>query len=151
MYCGRILCARHIPLGCTVHRKSARRHPERTPQDFVEPDMSVLKITGMSNHFAFRFDSESGSALEVMERKRMHGNPEVAKRIAADIHQSLFRGRILETDRIVGTRHLPFENLSQLFRRTGGMKYDFIRWQVQGSKERQPLNVVPVKMCQQEM
>src|SRR5271157_5457424 len=105
------------------------------PQDFVEPDMSVLKITGMSNHFAFRFDSVSGSALEegkvithashfafrfdsvsgsaleVMKRKRMYGYTEVAKRIAADIHQGFFRGRILETDRIVGTRHLPFQNL----------------------------------------
>src|SRR5271157_6620605 len=38
------------------------------PQDFVEPDMPVLKITGMSDHFAFRFDSVSGSALEVMKR-----------------------------------------------------------------------------------
>jgi len=87
----------------------------------------------------------------MMKRKRPDGKPEVMKGIRTDVYESLSGGGVVETDWVVGIRHLPVQYPFQGFGRTAGMEDDLAGGRVKGREIRQTLNVVPVEMRKQQM
>src|SRR5664279_1425681 len=86
-----------------------------------------------------------------MHRKRMHRNSKVVEGFRTDVYEGFPGGGIVETNRVMGIRHLPVQDLFQHFGRAGRVEDDLVGRRIKWSEIWQALNVVPVEMRKQQM
>ena len=111
----------------------------------------MLIIGDVSNHRASALNPVAGGTLGMIQRERADGQAARLDRIAGfDLMEIAIRRHLTEIDGEVRLRHLPFQRFLERPSRRTRKERDVVVGAVKRCKERQALNMIPVKVRQED-
>lgn len=118
----------------------------------VDGGDAVFVIATMDNDGTVGFEAVAGCALGVVHGEGVNGKfTELFTFLPGERLEVALGGEELEGNREVGVRHLAFENVAHFFGRLGGVEADVVGRAVEGSKEGDALNVIPMEVSHEDI
>src|SRR5581483_8429429 len=113
--------------------------------------MAVLAIGGVNDRSVPRFDPVTARALRMIQRKRPNGRATKSYGLPSHGHKFLVIGNRVKWNGKVGANHLIGKRFAQRTRVAGGVERGLAHRVVKRPEKRKSLNVIPMKMREEDM